>query len=109
MKQLAFATPKPEKQTVLRVRFDAAGNVSGIDKAGLDKIADISPKSGKTQTLGRDRTLLEDIFGNIARSRCGWTGRQQPWRQYWPERKLNQAPGPRAFVRKKECSPAPLI
>lgn len=74
MKQLAFATPKPEKQTVLRVRFDAAGNVSGIDKAGLDKIADISPKSGKTQTLGRDRTLLEDIFGNIGAVGAGGLG-----------------------------------
>ena len=28
-------------------------------------LADISPKSGKTATLGRERTLLEDIFGNI--------------------------------------------
>lgn len=65
MKQLAFANPKPSEQTVLRVRFDAAGNVAGIDKAGLDKVADISPKSGKTPTLGRERTLLEDIFGNI--------------------------------------------
>lgn len=65
MRQLAFANPKPQSQTVLRVRFDAAGNVLGIDKAGLDKVADISPKDGKTPTLGRDRTLFEDIFGNI--------------------------------------------
>ena len=65
MKQLAFSTPKPAEQTVLRVRFDAAGNVAAVDKAGLDKVADVSPKSGKTPTLGSERTLLEDIFGNI--------------------------------------------
>lgn len=65
MRQLAFANPKAKEQTVLRVRFDAAGNVAGVDKAGLDKVADISPKDGKTPTLGRDRTLFEDIFGNI--------------------------------------------
>lgn len=65
MRQLAFANPKAKEQTVLRVRFDTAGNVAGVDKAGLDKIADISPKDGKTPTLGRDRTLFEDIFGNI--------------------------------------------
>lgn len=65
MRQLAFANPKPKEQTVLRVRFDAAGNVVGIDKAGLDKVADISPKDGKTPTLGRERSFFEDIFGNI--------------------------------------------
>ena len=50
MRQLAFANPKPKEQTVLRVRFDTAGNVVGIDKAGLDKVAEISPKDGKTPT-----------------------------------------------------------
>ena len=65
MRQLAFANPKPKEQTVLRVRFDTAGNVVGIDKAGLDKVAEISPKDGKTPTLGRERSFFEDIFGNI--------------------------------------------
>ncbi len=74
MKQLAFANPKPTDQTVLRVRFDAAGNVAGIDKAGLDNVADISPKGGKTPTLGRERSLLEDIFGNIGAVGAGGVG-----------------------------------
>tara|TARA_R110000782_G_scaffold78293_5_gene156074 strand:+ start:64886 stop:65428 length:543 start_codon:yes stop_codon:yes gene_type:complete len=65
MKQLAFANPAPKAQTVLRVRFDAAGNVAAIDKTGLEQVADISPKDGKTPTLGRDRGLLDEIFGNI--------------------------------------------
>lgn len=65
MKQLAFANPSVDAQTVLRVRFDAAGNVVGIDRKGMEEIAKISPRDGKTPTLGRDRGLLEDIFGNI--------------------------------------------
>jgi hypothetical protein len=65
MRQLAFANPKAKEQTVLRVRFDAAGNVERLDKAGIDKVTDISPKDGKTPTLGRERTFFEDIFGNI--------------------------------------------
>lgn len=65
MKQLAFANPAVKQETVLRVRFDEAGNVAAVDKTGLELVADISPKDGKTPTLGRKRGLLEDIFGNI--------------------------------------------
>lgn len=65
MRQLAFSNPKAIKQTILRVRFDAAGNVAGVDKRGLEQVADISPRDGRTPTLGRDRTLFEEIFGNI--------------------------------------------
>lgn len=65
MKQLAFANPKPKEQTVVRVRFDSTGNVTGVDKRGLEQVAKISPKDGKTPTLGRDRSLFDEIFGNI--------------------------------------------
>lgn len=65
MKQLAFANPAVKEQTILRVRFDDAGNVAAIDRAGMENIAEVSPKDGRTPTLGRDRGLLEDIFGNI--------------------------------------------
>lgn len=64
-KQLAFSQPKPTEQTVLRVRFDAAGNVAAVEQTGLDKIASIDPMGEKTPTLGRDRSFFEDIFGNI--------------------------------------------
>ena len=64
-KQLAFALPRPTEQTVLHVRFDAAGNVAAVDKTGLEKIASISPVRAKTPTLGRDRSFFEDLFGNI--------------------------------------------
>jgi outer membrane protein assembly factor BamE (lipoprotein component of BamABCDE complex) len=74
MRQLAFANPKAKEQTVLRVRFDAAGNVERLDKAGIDKVTDISPKDGKTPTLGRERTFFEDIFGNIGAVGAGGAG-----------------------------------
>ncbi|MES1984312.1 MAG: outer membrane protein assembly factor BamE [Pseudomonadota bacterium] len=65
MRQLAFASPRPVEQTVLRVRFDPAGNVVAVDRTGLDQIARISPSGDKTPTLGRNRSLFDEIFGNI--------------------------------------------
>lgn len=64
-RQYAFNNPAPKDQQVLRVRFDPAGNVVAVDKAGLERVANISPDGNKTPTLGRDRSLLEDLFGNI--------------------------------------------
>lgn len=57
--------PRTETQTVLRVRFDAASNVVGVDKRGMEKVARIDADGHETPTLGRDRSLIEDLFGNI--------------------------------------------
>lgn len=65
MRALAFSNPKPVEQTVLRVRFDAAGNVAAVDRMGLEQVAHISPSGDKTPTLGRHRSLFDEIFGNI--------------------------------------------
>ena len=65
MRALAFSNPKPVEQTVLRVRFDAAGNVAAVDFTGLDQVAKIDPEGEKTPTLGRKRTFFQDLFGNI--------------------------------------------
>ena len=64
-KQTAFHTPRAEKQIVLRVRFDAKGNVSAVDKAGMERVVRLNPDHKITPTLGRKRTFLEDLFGNI--------------------------------------------
>ena len=64
-RQLAFAKPRPVDQQVLRVRFDAAGNVASVDRTGLELVSKISPEGDKTRTLGRERSFFEDIFGNI--------------------------------------------
>lgn len=64
-RQLAFNTPTPKEQTVMRVQFDAAGNVTAVDRTGLELVASISPDGDKTPTLGRERTFFEELFGNI--------------------------------------------
>ena len=64
-RQLAFASPRPVEQLVVRVRFDDAGNVVAIDRTGVETVADISPESDKTPTLGRERSFFEELFGNI--------------------------------------------
>lgn len=64
-RQLAFANPRATAQQVMRVRFDAAGNVEAVDYTGLEQVANIDPEGKKTPTLGRNRTFFQDLFGNI--------------------------------------------
>ncbi len=64
-KQAAFTRPRTSSQLIMRVRFDKDGNVAAIDKAGAEKIARLDPDGHKTPTLGRDRSFVEDLFGNI--------------------------------------------
>ena len=69
-----FGRPRTSDQTVLRVRFDAAGNVVAVDRRGMEQVARISPEGDKTPTLGRERGLLEDLFGNIGAVGAGGMG-----------------------------------
>jgi outer membrane protein assembly factor BamE (lipoprotein component of BamABCDE complex) len=64
-RQFAFNSPSPKEQQVIKVSFDAAGNVSKVDRTGLELVANINPDGDKTPTLGRERGFFEDIFGNI--------------------------------------------
>ena len=64
-KTVAFRNPRVQKQTVLHVRFDGAGNVLGVDQTGKELVANINPNDDKTPTLGRKRSLFDDLFGNI--------------------------------------------
>ena len=64
-RQTAFHRPWTGDQTILRIRFDAAGNVAGVDRAGMEKVVRLDPDGHKTATLGRNRGFLEDLFGNI--------------------------------------------
>jgi outer membrane protein assembly factor BamE (lipoprotein component of BamABCDE complex) len=63
--QLAFSEPRPKAQSVIHIQFDAAGNVTAVNKTGMEKIARINPEGDKTPTLGRNRTFFEDLFGGI--------------------------------------------
>ena len=64
-RQLAFKMPRPSDQTILHIRFDQAGNVSAVERSGLEKVAMIRPEKDRTPTLGRDRSFFQEIFGNI--------------------------------------------
>lgn len=70
----AFRRSRPEDQMVLRVRFDPAGNVQAVDKRGMEQVARIDPEGDKTKTLGRDRSFLEDLFGNVGAVGAGGAG-----------------------------------
>lgn len=75
-RQLAFNMPRPSEQTVLHIRFDGAGNVERVERTGLELVASIDPSNEKTPTLGSDRSLFEELFGNIGA--VGQTGRGAP-------------------------------
>lgn len=64
-RQAAFTRPRINEQLVLRVSFDERGNVAAIERSGIEKVAFLDPDGEKTPTLGRERTFLEDLFGNI--------------------------------------------
>jgi len=75
-RQLAFNMPRPSAQTVLHVRFDAAGNVESVRRSGLEYVANIQPTDEETPTLGSERSLFQELFGNIGA--VGQTGRGSP-------------------------------
>jgi len=62
---LAFRDPKVTEQTLVRIRFDQAGNVTSVEKTGKEQIARVDPSNDKTPTLGRKRSFFEELFGNI--------------------------------------------
>lgn len=64
-KQLAFNSPRPRDQMVMRITFDEAGNVTAVGRTGLELVASISPEGDTTPTLGRERSFFQELFGNI--------------------------------------------
>jgi outer membrane protein assembly factor BamE (lipoprotein component of BamABCDE complex) len=61
----AFRRPRVTDQTVLHIRFDAAGNVAAVEQTDEKLVASINPTGDKTPTLGRDKSFFEELFGNI--------------------------------------------
>ena len=64
-KTFAFRNPSVQKQTVLHIAFDTAGNVATMQTTGKELIAKIDPVHDRTPTLGRKSSLFNDLFGNI--------------------------------------------
>ena len=63
--------PKISGHTVLAVHFDGSDNVVGVERTGMEQVARINPENDETPTLGRDRSFLEDLFGNIGQVGAG--------------------------------------
>lgn len=64
-KAYVLRTPRVREQTVLHIRFDPAGNVVAVDETGAELVARIDPVGDKTPTLGREKGIFDEIFGNI--------------------------------------------
>lgn len=77
-RQKPFNSPNIMGHNVLAVHFDAAGNVSAIDRTGLDQVVRLNPDGDATPTLGRERSFFEDLFGNIGQVGAGGPGGGAP-------------------------------
>jgi outer membrane protein assembly factor BamE (lipoprotein component of BamABCDE complex) len=64
-KQIAFRNPRVQRQTVMLVKFDQAGNVLAVNRTGKEYVAGLDPSGRKTPTLGRQRSFFDEVFGNI--------------------------------------------
>jgi len=62
-----FTTPKPSEQTLLTVHFDQRGNVSSVERSGVEAVRTVSLYGEKTPTLGSKRGFFSELFGNIGR------------------------------------------
>ena len=76
--QSPFGRPRTTEQSILKVNFDTAGNVSKVDLTGNEKVVRLSPDGDKTPTLGRERSFFEDLFGNIGAVGAGGVGGGAP-------------------------------
>jgi len=63
--QHPFTRPRIEGHRVLAVHFDQAGTVTRMDRTGVESVVRLDPDGAETPTLGRERSLLQDLFGNI--------------------------------------------
>ena len=74
VRQIAFANPRVTDQTVLRVRFDAKGNVLSVDRTGRELVMNVDPANRTTPTLGRRKSFFDELFGNIGSVGAGGIG-----------------------------------
>ncbi len=64
-RQLAFSSPTAVKQQLLAVRFAPDGNVSSVQRSGLEAVRTIHLYGHTTATLGRHTGFFSELFGNI--------------------------------------------
>ena len=73
-KQAPFTTPKIAEHSIMSVYFDQAGNVTKVERGGIERVAYFNPESDETPTLGRERSFFQDLFGNIGTVGTGAPG-----------------------------------
>ena len=69
--QLAFRDPRINRHQVLHVKFDAVGNVVSVGQTGQELAMGLTPSGRRTPTLGRKRSLFDELFGNIGSVNSG--------------------------------------
>lgn len=72
--QLGFRNPRATKQTVLHVSFDQKGNVLALNQTGKELVMNVDPTHRSTPTLGRKKSLFDELFGNIGQVGAGGLG-----------------------------------
>jgi len=65
-RSLAFSTPNPVSQTLLAIRFAGSGDVSSVQRTGVETVRDVKLYGRKTPVLGSHHTFFSELFGNIA-------------------------------------------
>ena len=73
-RQAAFTAPQANEHLLIHITFDDKGNVTAVERSGMEKVARIDPDGDKTPTLGRNRSFLEDLFCNIGQVGAGGAG-----------------------------------
>ena len=66
-RQVGYRMPVAAAQLTLAVHFDEKGNVTAVERTGMEKIAHVVPFGDKTPTLGSKRGFFRELFGNIGR------------------------------------------
>ena len=66
-RQIGYRMPQPSSQMVLAVHFDEKGNVSAVERTGLERVVRVATFGDKTPTLGSKRGFFSELFGNIGR------------------------------------------
>jgi outer membrane protein assembly factor BamE (lipoprotein component of BamABCDE complex) len=72
--QIAFRNPRPVRQTVLHVSFDAKGNVAAVNRTGKELVMNVDPTHRSTPTLGRKKSFFDELFGGIGQVGSGGLG-----------------------------------
>jgi outer membrane protein assembly factor BamE (lipoprotein component of BamABCDE complex) len=70
-RQVAFRNPRTARETVLHIRFDAAGNVASVQRTGKELALNVDPSKRSTPTLGRKRSFFDELFGGIGSVNSG--------------------------------------